>query len=157
MAAELRKKFPRINVVEGDCQERFLFPAGYFDRVLAVHVLEHLPNLPAAIREAHRLLNQTHGRFLVVIPCEGSPAYSLARKLSAERVYRKRYGGSYKWFYTREHVNRPHEILAELDPYFTIEARDFFPLPFLPFVFNNLVIGLSLRPRPLPACPTPPP
>ncbi|MDB6116023.1 MAG: class SAM-dependent methyltransferase [Lacunisphaera sp.] len=157
MAAELRKKFPRINVVQGDCQERFPFPDGYFDRVLAVHVLEHLPNLPAAIREAHRLLKKTHGRFLVVIPCEGSPAYALARKISAERVYKKRYGGSYRWFHTREHINLPHEILAELDPYFTIEARDFFPLSFLPFVFNNLVIGLSLVPRPIPACPTPPP
>ena len=41
----------------------------------------------------------------------------------------------------------PDEILAELDPYFTIEARSFFPLPFLPFVFNNLIIGLSLVPR----------
>jgi hypothetical protein len=85
-----------------------------------------------------------------VIPCEGSPAYSLARKISAERVYKKRYRGTYKWLYTREHINLPHEILAELAFYFTIEARSFFPLPFLPFVFSNLVIGLSLAPRPIP-------
>jgi hypothetical protein len=44
----------------------------------------------------------------------------------------------------------PAEILAELDPYFTIERRSFFPLPFLPFIFNNLCIGLALRPRPSP-------
>jgi hypothetical protein len=96
------------------------------------------------------LLNRERGQLLVVIPCEGSPAYSLARKISAERVYRKRYGGSYKWFYTREHLNVPEEVLGELDPYFTVEDRSFFPLPFLPFAFNNLVIGLSLRPRPAP-------
>ncbi len=77
----------------------------------------------------------------------GSPAYTLARKISAERVYKRRYGGSYRWFYTREHINLPREILAELDPYFTIEARRYFPLPMLPFVFNNLVVGLSLVPR----------
>ena len=34
---------------------------GYFDRILAVHVLEHLPNLPAAIRECYRLCNKTKG------------------------------------------------------------------------------------------------
>ncbi len=150
MAAEIRKRFPRIKTVVADCQQRLDFPDGFFDRFIAVHVLEHLPNLPATIREAYRLLHRDRGQLLVVIPCEGSPAYSLARKISAERVYKKNYGGSYKWFYTREHLNQPHEVFAELDPYFTVEARSFFPLPFLPFVFNNLVIGLSLRPRPQP-------
>lgn len=150
MAAEIQKTFPRVKTAVGDCQKPFDFPDGYFDRVLAVHVLEHLPDLPATIRESYRLLNKEKGQLLIVIPCEGSPAYSLARKISAERVYKKRYGGSYQWFYTREHINLPHEIMEELDPYFTVEARSFFPLPFLPFVFNNLVIGLSLIPRKTP-------
>ena len=153
MAAEIRMRYPRVQTVVGDCQQRFNFPDGFFDRVIAVHVLEHLPNLPATLREAWRLLDKQHGRLLIVIPCEGSPAYTLARKISAERVYKKRYGGSYRWFYTREHINLPREILTELDPYFTIEARSFFPLPFLPFVFTNLVIGLSLKPRAVPLAP----
>ncbi len=153
MAAEIRRRFPNVQTVVGDCQLRMSFADGFFDRVIAVHVLEHLPNLPATIREAYRLLNQSSGRFLVVIPTEGSLAYSLARKISAERVWNKRFGGGYAEFYKREHINLPHEILAELDPYFTIEARSFFPLLFLPFVSINLCIGLELKPRsePLPA------
>ncbi len=150
MAAEIRRRFPKVNTVVGDCQQRMDFADGYFDRVLAVHVLEHLPNLPACIREVYRLMNKSRGQFLVLIPTEGSPAYSLARKISAERVYKKHIGGDYSWFYKREHINLVPEILAELDPYFTIEARTFFPLPFLPLVFCNLVIGLSLVPRPVP-------
>ena len=43
---------------------------------------------------------------------------------------------------------RPTEIIAELRPWFTIERRSHFPLPFLPFVFCNLVIGYVLQPRP---------
>jgi SAM-dependent methyltransferase len=147
MVAEIRKSFPHVKTVFSDCQKRFDFADDFFDRLIAVHVLEHLPNLPATIREAYRLLDKQRGQLLVVIPCEGSPVYSLARKISAERVYKKRYGGDYSWLYTREHINSPHEILAELHPYFTVEARSFFPLPFLPFVFSNLVIGLSLIPR----------
>lgn len=147
MAAEIRKNFPRVNAIVGDCQKRLDFSDGFFDRVIAVHVLEHLPDLPATIREAHRLLNKRTGRFLVVIPTEGSLAYTLARKMSAERVYKKHFGGDYSWFYKREHINLPHEIMEELHPYFAVRARSFFPLPFLPFISNNLCIGLALTPR----------
>src|SRR5690606_12213273 len=117
-----------------------------FDRVIAVHVLEHLPNLPACIHEMHRLLNKQRGQFLVVIPTEGSPAYTLARQLSAERVCKKHYGGDYSWFYKREHINLPREVFEELAPYFDIERRRFFPLPMLPTTLCNLCIGLSLKP-----------
>src|SRR5579863_4233237 len=51
MAAEIKRRFPHIQTVIGDCQEQLSFPPNYFDRIVAVHVLEHLPNLPAAIRE----------------------------------------------------------------------------------------------------------
>jgi SAM-dependent methyltransferase len=147
MAAEIRRRHPRVQVVMSDCQQRFGFPDGFFDRVVAVHVLEHLPDLPATIRETYRLLSKERGQFLVVIPCEGSPAYSLARKVSAQRIFEKTYKMPYDMFIKREHINVPSEILAELDPYFTIDRKSFYPLPFLPFVSSNLVIGLSLLPR----------
>jgi len=147
MAAEIRRQFPRVRTVLGDCQRRTDFPDGFFDRIIAIHVLEHLPDLPGCVQEAWRVLRQPDGRFLVVIPTEGSPAYGLARKISAERVYKKRYGGSYTWFHRREHINRVWEILEELHPYFVVESKRFFPLPWLPFVFCNLFVGLSLRPR----------
>ncbi len=147
MAAEIRRRFPKIQAITGDCQAKLPFDEGSFDRVIAVHVLEHLPNLPECIKESYRLLHKTRGQFLVVIPTEGSLAYSLARKVSAERVYKRAFGGDYSWFYKREHINLPHEILAELDPYFEIERRSYFPLPFIPAVFSNLCIGLALKPR----------
>lgn len=147
MVDTLRARFPRITTVTGDCQQRLDFPDGHFDRILAVHVLEHLPDLPAAIREISRLCDKSDGVFSVVIPCEGSLAYTLARRISAQRIFEKRYKQSYRWFIEREHINRPREILEELHPYFTIEQRSFFPIP-LPIIAANLVIGLTLRPRP---------
>ena len=53
MAADIKSRFPQVRTVVADCQERLNFPDGHFDRVIAIHVLEHLPNLPATIREAH--------------------------------------------------------------------------------------------------------
>ncbi len=149
MAAEIRRRFPKVKTVVGDCQRRMDFADGYFDRYIAVHVLEHLPDLPAAAREAYRLLNKQTGQLLIVIPTEGSPAYSLARKISAERVWNRHFDVDYAEFYQREHINLVPEILAELDPYFTIESRSFFPLG-VPLWFCNLCIGYALKPRPAP-------
>jgi len=149
MTAELSRRFPKIHAITGDCQQRLNFSDGYFDRILAIHVLEHLPNLPEAIREMYRLCDKTRGRATVVIPCEGSPAYTLARRISAQRIFEKRYNQSYRWFIEREHINLPNEILAELNPYFEVEQRSFFPIP-LPLIFCNLVIGLTLKSRATP-------
>lgn len=146
MAARLRERFPNIQARVGDCQGRLDFSDGSFDRVLAVHVLEHLPNLPAAVREMHRLCHPDHGVFSVVIPCEGGLAYTLARRISAQRIFEKRYQQPYDWFIRREHLNVPAEILRELEPFFEITHRSFFPLR-VPLVFCNLCIGLTLRPK----------
>jgi SAM-dependent methyltransferase len=146
MAAEIARVHPACQVVVGDCQERLGFADGWFDRVLAVHVLEHLPDLPAAVREMHRICKPDTGRFQVVIPCEGGLAYSFARRISAQRFFERRYKMPYKWLIEREHVNRPREIFDVLDELFTIEHRSFFPLR-APSIELNLAIGLTLRPR----------
>lgn len=146
MAEKIRERFPKVQTSVGDCQECLPFPDGHFDRVLAIHVLEHLPNLPATIREAHRLCHPERGVLSVVIPCEGGFAYSLARKISAQRLFEKRYGQSYDWFISREHINRPSEIMAELALWFEIVHQAWFPLV-VPSVNLNLCVGLTLRPR----------
>lgn len=145
LADAIRARFPRIRAITGDIQGRIDVPSGYFDRILAIHILEHLPDLPKAVDEVYRLLKPT-GAFSVVIPCEGGMAYSLARNISARRIFEKRYKQSYDWFVACEHINRPAEILRELERRFDVVHRDFFPLK-VPLVSPNLVIGLTLRPR----------
>jgi len=146
MIIELRKKFPDVNSFVGDCQQRMDFEDAYFDRVLAIHVLEHLPDLPSAVKEMHRLCDKSRGVLSVVIPCEGSLAYTLARRISAQRIFEKRYKQSYKWFIEREHINLPHEIFEELSKYFDVQAASYFPIP-MRFEFCNLCIGLTLTPK----------
>lgn len=145
MAAELSRRHPDVESRVGDCQKRLELPDGHFDRIVAVHVLEHLPDLPAAVRELRRLCDPRRGVLQIVIPCEGGLAYSLARRISAQRIFERRYKQPYRWFIEREHVNRPDEILEELRPSFAVTHRAFFPLP-VPSVALNLCIGLTLRP-----------
>jgi SAM-dependent methyltransferase len=146
MADRIKERFPEIQIYVGDCQTRLDFEDGYFDRILAIHVLEHLPNLPAAIAEMYRLCDKKSGVFSVVIPCEGGLAYTFGRRISAQRIFEKRYKQSYRWFIGREHLNKPQEILPELEKYFKVEHRGFFPLG-VPLIFCNLCIGLTLRPK----------
>jgi SAM-dependent methyltransferase len=145
MAEVLRKAYPNVNALVGDCQRRLPFPDAYFDRIIAIHVLEHLPNLPAAIREVRRLCNPRNGLLQVVIPCEGSLAYGIARRISAQRVFEKRYRQSYDWFIRREHLSVPGEIMEELAPYFSVSRRTYFPIP-VPLEACNLFIAFTLRP-----------
>jgi SAM-dependent methyltransferase len=140
---EIVRAFPQAHVRRADCQESLPYASDHFDRVLAIHVLEHLPRLPSALAEIHRVL-RADGELVVVIPCDPGVLYRVARWLSAERLFRKRYGQPYRWFIDREHINTPHEILEELGRLFTIEHRRFFPLR-VPVIDLNLCLGLVLR------------
>jgi len=147
MIAEFHRRFPDIHAVVGDCQKRMDFQDGSFDRLVAIHVLEHLPDLPAAVREMYRLCNKDHGVLSIVIPCEGGLAYSLARQISAQRIFEARYKQSYRWFIEREHLNRSHEIFEELVPLFSLVSSTYFPIA-LKAEFCNLCIGATLKPKP---------
>ena len=145
MAEAIKRKYPQVQTIVGDCQQRLPVEDSSFDRALAIHVLEHLPDLPSAIAELRRVL-KPDGRFVAVIPCEGGLAYGFARRISAQRIFERRYKVSYDWFVKSEHINVPSEIIAELNEHFEIVDRRYFPLR-VPITTANLVIGLTMRPR----------
>ena len=145
MAERIRARFPRVQVLVGDIQAGLKFPDGHFDRLIAIHVLEHLPDLPRAVREMRRLCARD-GTLQVVIPCEGSLATACARRISAQRIYERRYGRPYRLFIEREHLHQPWEIVEELSAAFDLVERSFFPVP-LAMEWCNLFIGMTLRLR----------
>ncbi|MBF0299334.1 MAG: class I SAM-dependent methyltransferase [Oligoflexia bacterium] len=128
-----------------DIQAKTMFEESSFDRIIAIHVLEHLPDLPSAIREIHRLIKK-NGIFSIVIPCEGSFAYSIARKISSQRLFEKRYKMDYDWWIKSEHLSYPDEIYNEIAKYFKLVKKKYFPLNIFPNQHLNLVIGLSFQP-----------
>ena len=143
---EIRKVLPAAQVRRGDIQTRQDWPDGSFDRIVAIHVLEHLPHLPAAIGEIQRLL-APDGVIDVVIPCEGGLAHTLARKVSAERLFRQRFGMEFLPIHLNEHVNSYNEVVALLKRHFAPTHRRFFPLR-LPIANLNLCSGFRFLRRP---------
>jgi SAM-dependent methyltransferase len=146
MSAEIKKRFLTVNVATASCEEKTQFADGYFDRAIAVHVLEHLSNLPCAIAELHRLL-RVGGIFSIVIPCDPGLAYEFARQISSARIFRRRYKMPYSWLMRREHINSPAEIISTLKGGFEEIDRTFFPLNPIPAVFANLCLGMTYRRR----------
>jgi len=145
LAENLSARFPGVTTLVADCQKRLPFDDRFFDRVLAIHVLEHLPDLPAALDEVRRVL-APGGRFVAVIPCEGGAVYSLARRFTSKRLFEREFGRDYDWFIRYEHINVPWEIRSELEKRFHIADSRYFPFR-IPSVSLNLVIGLTMRPR----------
>jgi len=142
---QLAQKLGSERVLRADIQTGTPYAAKSFDRIVAIHVLEHMPALPDALKEVKRLLKKD-GYFDIVIPCEGGLAYSLARRISAQRLFEKRFRMSYTPIIQNEHVNTYREIVALLQQFFTIDTSRYFPL-FIPIYTINLCVGLRLRLR----------
>jgi SAM-dependent methyltransferase len=149
LCERIRQAYPGVKAIAADCQKALPFPENFFSRVLAIHVLEHLPDLPKALEQAYRVL-ASDGLFSVVIPCEGSWAYTLARNISAKPHFEKKYHSSYDWLIQSEHINKPQEIIEELERFFEIKHRRFYPLV-VPILNLNLAIGLILTKKAKPS------
>ena len=141
---ELERLLPEGRVHCGDIQVRQPFPDAHFGRVVAIHVLEHLPDLPSALDEITRILSPG-GIFDVVLPCEGGLAHTLARKISAERLFRKHFDMDFEPIHRNEHVNTFDEVHQLLKARFRVVGTRYFPLR-LPAVNLNLAVALRLAP-----------
>jgi SAM-dependent methyltransferase len=143
---EIRKVVPAEHVFHQVAEERVPVDDHFFDAVLAIHLLEHLRNLPATLREIRRIL-KPNGHLFAVIPCEGSPFYSLGRQLTVARRFRRRFGAGYGDIIRSEHVNTAREVLEELKKQFRIEASRMYPFNLrVAGLFGNLLAGFDCRP-----------
>jgi ubiquinone/menaquinone biosynthesis C-methylase UbiE len=139
----IKEKFPKISVLNEDIEKQTSLAPQSFDRIIAIHILEHLRQLPLALTEIKRILKKD-GFFNVVIPCEGGLAYRLARRVSAQRIFESHFHSPYKPIIENEHVNQASELIEELRKHFRIIQRSYWPLK-LPLININLAIALVCR------------
>ncbi len=132
-------------VHESSIETRTPFPDGSFDRIVAIHVLEHLRDLPSAVDEIGRLLADD-GILDVVLPCEGGALYSLARRVSAKPMFERRFKMSYAPIIANEHVNTLEEVRFVLADAFEATITKRFPLP-IAIDAVNLCVALRMRKR----------
>jgi SAM-dependent methyltransferase len=140
---DIRLNRQRFKVAAADVDAGLPFKNSIFDRVLAIHVLEHLANLPHALEEIARVMKPA-AVLSVVIPCEGGLLYALGRNFSSRRIFERKFGRHFDWIMNYDHVNDAQEVLSELGKRFHQEQIAYFPAQ-VPSVHLNLFIGIQLR------------
>lgn len=123
--------------------DKLTYKDSSFDRLVAVHLLEHIYYPHIAIKEWVRVL-KNGGVLSILIPTDPGIAWRLGRCLGPRRnVMRK--GLPYDYIMAREHVNSCNNLVALLRYYFPNSTENWWPLRIpsidlnLLFVFHGII------------------
>jgi phosphatidylethanolamine/phosphatidyl-N-methylethanolamine N-methyltransferase len=101
------------------------YPDNCFDRLIATHVLEHLPNPVHVLREWNRVI-RPNGIISIVLPCDPGMLWRLGRHLGPRRNARK-LGISYDYLQAAEHVNSIFNLVVFIRHHFEVTSEYWYP------------------------------
>ena len=81
-----------------------------FDRLIATHVLEHLPNPVQVLKEWNRVI-RPQGVISIVLPCDPGMLWRLGRYLGPRRNAKK-LGIAYDYLQAAEHINSIFNLIV---------------------------------------------
>ncbi|MDB4797087.1 class I SAM-dependent methyltransferase [bacterium] len=129
-------KFEKQNATDLD------YPDDSFDRVIGVHILEHLYQPHLAIKEWYRVLRDG-GVMTILIPTDPGVAWRLCRYLGPRRRALKA-GIPYDYIMAREHVNPCNNLITFIKYYFPEGKGTWWPLP-IALVDVNLFYAFNIK------------
>ena len=133
----------RENLVFAQHEGQILeYPDSTFDRVIAVHVLEHIYQPHLAIKEWMRVL-KPQGLLSVLIPSDPGIAWRLGRCLGPRKQALEQ-GIAYDYIMAREHVNSSINLIALLRHYLPDSRESWWPFK-IRSVDINLFIAYEAR------------
>lgn len=115
------------------------FPDASFDRLIATHVLEHLPNPHAVLREWARVV-RPGGVISMVLPCDPGMAWRLGRAVGSRGKF-VRAGIAYDYWMAREHINPINNLVSFLHYYFDSIDEQWLPCRVPSMDFNLFYIA----------------
>ena len=101
------------------------FPDSTFDRIVAAHILEHLPRPHEVLREWTRVL-KPGGLLSIVLPCDPGLAWRVGRRFARQKFIDA--GIDYDYWIAREHINSINNLVALLRWYFPVLEQSWLPL-----------------------------
>lgn len=118
------------------------FQNNNFDRVIATHILEHVPNPHEVLMEWARVL-KPGGVLTIVLPCDPGVAWRLGRYCCARENFIKQ-GLDYDYWMAREHINPINNLVALIRTYFNDIKENWKPFG-IPSIDLNLFYTVHIR------------
>ena len=112
--------------IEKQDATRLRFPDGSFDRLIATHVLEHIPNPVAALREWDRVVKKG-GLLSIVLPCDPGVLWRFGRNFGPRRNAKKM-DLPYDYLQAAEHVNSIYNLVVFIRHHFDHVSESWYPL-----------------------------
>lgn len=112
-------------IIEKQDATALTYPDHSFDRLIATHVLEHLPNPANVLREWNRVV-RPNGVISVVLPCDPGMLWRLGRHLGPRRNARQ-LGIAYDYLQAAEHINSIFNLVVFIRHYFENTTELWYP------------------------------
>jgi ubiquinone/menaquinone biosynthesis C-methylase UbiE len=125
-AAKRRSSARGRIVVAREDATRLSIADGAFDRLIATHVLEHLPQPQAVLREWARVV-RPGGTVTLVLPCDPGFLWRFGRRLGPRATF-TRAGIDYDYWMAREHINAINNLVTFVRFYFDDIDERWLPL-----------------------------
>ena len=113
-----------------------------FDRLIATHVLEHIPDPVKTLAEWNRVV-KPGGIISILLPCDPGILWRFGRTLGPRRTAIAQ-GMPYDYMQATEHVNAIFNLVVIIRHHFTILSENFYPA-MVPLPDINLFYSCHLR------------
>lgn len=112
-------------VIEKQDAAHLSYADGAFDRLIATHVLEHMPNPVAVLQEWNRVV-RPGGLISIVLPCDPGFAWRMGRHFGP-RKHSTRLGLPYDYLQAAEHINSIFNLVVFIRHHFDDVAELWYP------------------------------
>ena len=119
------------------------YPDNSFDRLIAAHVLEHLPNPVTVLREWNRVV-RPGGVISIVLPCDPGLLWRFGRMLGPRRNAKKLGLFEYDYEQASEHINPIYNLVVFIQYHFENISESWYPAR-LPYPDLNLFYICNIK------------